>query len=453
MKENRMGYEPIPKLLMSISLPIALSMLVQALYNIVDSIWVSRVGESALAAVSVAFPMQMLINAFSIGIGVGMNALLSRHLGEKNPRAANLCAQHGLLLNMIVGVLFAVFGVMAAPKLIAMQTSDPAIIRDGVRYLNICFIFSIGLCGQICMERLLQSTGRAVYSMYTQLFGAGLNIVLDPFFIFGIGFFPEMGVVGAAVATVTSQILAFIFGLYLNFTKNKELNLLQDHFHINGEIIKGILAVGVPSAIMISVNSVSVFMINSILAVFGATAVVALGIYFKVNSFVFMPVFGMNNGLVPIIAYNYGAGHRDRIYEVIKLAYKAAIIFMAGGFLLFQLFPAQLMGFFDPSAELLSIGVTAFRITSISFIFAAVSVISSGIFQSFGNGMLSMIVNLVRQLILIVPLAYLFSKTGVLAYVWLAYPIAELVAMLIAIYFMKVIDKNKVRSMPSVDSE
>lgn len=448
-----MGYEPIPKLLMSISLPIALSMLVQALYNIVDSIWVSRVGESALAAVSVAFPMQMLINAFSIGIGVGMNALLSRYLGEKNPRAANLCAQHGLLLNMIVGVLFAVFGVMAAPKLIAMQTSDPGIIRDGVRYLNICFFFSIGICGQICMERLLQSTGRAVYSMYTQLFGAGLNIVLDPFFIFGIGFFPEMGVVGAAVATVTSQILAFIFGLYLNFTKNKELNLLQDHFHINGEIIKGILAVGVPSAIMISVNSVSVFMINSILAVFGATAVVALGIYFKVNSFVFMPVFGMNNGLVPIIAYNYGAGHRDRIYEVIKLAYKAAIIFMAGGFLLFQLFPAQLMGFFDPSAELLSIGVTAFRITSISFIFAAVSVISSGIFQSFGNGMLSMIVNLVRQLILIVPLAYLFSKTGVLAYVWLAYPIAELVAMLIAIYFMKVIDKNKIRSMPSVDSE
>lgn len=448
-----MGYEPIPKLLMSISLPIALSMLVQALYNIVDSIWVSRVGESALAAVSVAFPMQMLINAFSIGIGVGMNALLSRHLGEKNPRAANLCAQHGLLLNMIVGVLFAVFGVMAAPKLIAMQTSDPSIIRDGVRYLNICFIFSIGLCGQICMERLLQSTGRAVYSMYTQLFGAGLNIALDPFFIFGIGFFPEMGVAGAAVATVTSQILAFIFGLYLNFTKNKELNLLQDHFHINGEIIKGILAVGVPSAIMISVNSVSVFMINSILAVFGATAVVALGIYFKVNSFVFMPVFGMNNGLVPIIAYNYGAGYRERIYEVIKLAYKAALIFMTGGFLVFQLFPAQLMGFFDPSPELLSIGVTALRIISISFIFGAVSVISSGIFQSFGNGLLSMIVNLVRQLILIVPLAYLFSKTGVLAYVWLAYPIAELVAMLIAIYFMKVIDKNKIRSMPSVDSE
>ena len=453
MKENRMGYEPIPKLLTSISLPIALSMLVQALYNIVDSIWVSRVGESALAAVSVAFPMQMLINAFSIGIGVGMNALLSRHLGEKNHRAANLCAQHGLLLNMIVGILFAVFGTLSAPKLIAMQTSDPGIIADGVRYLNICFIFSIGLCGQICMERLLQSTGRAVYSMYTQLFGAGLNIVLDPFFIFGIGFFPELGVAGAAVATVTSQILAFIFGLYLNFAKNKELNLLQDHFHVNGEIIKGILAVGIPSAIMISVNSVSVFAINAILAVFGAAAVVALGIYFKVNRFVFMPIFGMNNGLVPIIAFNYGAGHRDRIYEVIKLAYKAALIFMTGGFLLFQLFPAQIMGFFDPSPELLAIGVTAFRITSISFIFAAVSVISSGIFQSFGNGTLSMIVNLVRQLILIIPLAYLFSKTGVLAYVWFAYPIAELVAMIIAIFFMKKIDDSKIKPMLSLDDE
>lgn len=354
---------------------------------------------------------------------------------------------------MIVGILFAVFGTLSAPKLIAMQTSDPGIIADGVRYLNICFIFSIGLCGQICMERLLQSTGRAVYSMYTQLFGAGLNIVLDPFFIFGIGFFPELGVAGAAVATVTSQILAFIFGLYLNFSKNKELNLLQDHFHVNGEIIKGILAVGIPSAIMISVNSVSVFAINAILAVFGATAVVALGIYFKVNSFVFMPIFGMNNGLVPIIAFNYGAGHRDRIYEVIKLAYKAALIFMTGGFLLFQLFPAQIMGFFDPSPELLAIGVTAFRITSISFIFAAVSVISSGIFQSFGNGTLSMIVNLVRQLILIIPLAYLFSKTGVLAYVWFAYPIAELVAMIIAIFFMKKIDDSKIKPMLSLDDE
>ena len=451
MEENRMGYEPIPKLLMSISLPIALSMLVQALYNIVDSIWVSRLGEKALAAVSMAFPMQMLINAVSIGVGVGMNALLSRHLGAKNQREANLCAQHGLLLNMVVAVLFAVFGTMASMQLIGMQTADPEILKEGVRYLDICFLFSVGLCGQICMERLLQSTGLALYSMFTQLFGAVLNIILDPFFIFGWAFFPKLGVVGAAVATVSSQIIAFLFGLYLNFKRNKELNLLQDHFHINGAIIKGILAVGIPSAIMISVNSLSVFLINAILAVFGAAAVVALGIYFKVQSFVFMPIFGMNNGLVPIIAYNYGAGHRERIYEVIKLAYKVALIVMSAGFIIFQVFPAQLMGFFDPSAELLSIGVVALRIISVSFIFAAVSIISSGIFQSLGNGLLSMIVNLVRQLIFIVPLAYLFSKTGVLAYVWLAYPIAELMAMLIAIAFMKKVNETEIKPIVEKD--
>lgn len=445
MEENRMGYEPIPKLLMRISLPIALSMLVQGLYNIVDSIWVSRVGEKALAAVSVAFPLQMLITAFAIGVGVGMNALLSRHLGAKNFREANLCAQHGLLLSMIVALIFALFGTMASPQLVAMQTADPEIIREGVRYLNICFLFSIGICGQICMERLLQSTGLALYSMYTQLFGAVLNIILDPFLIFGWCFFPEMGVTGAAIATVTGQILAFFFGLYLNMKRNREVNLRQDRFHINGAIVKGILAVGIPSAIMISVNSVSIFLINAILAVFGAAAVVALGIYYKVQSFIFMPIFGVNNGLVPIIAYNYGAGHRERIYEVIKLSYKVALIFMGLGFLVFQIFPAQLMGFFDPSPELLSIGVVALRIISFSFIFAAVSIISSGIFQSLGNGILSMIVNLVRQLILIVPLAYLFSRTGVLTYVWLAYPIAELIAMFIAVAFMKKVNDEEIK--------
>lgn len=260
-----------------------------------------------------------------------------------------------------------------------------------------------------------------------------------------------MGVTGAAIATVTGQILAFFFGLYLNMKRNREVNLKQDRFHINGAIVKGILAVGIPSAIMISVNSVSIFLINAILAVFGSAAVVALGIYYKVQSFIFMPIFGVNNGLVPIIAYNYGAGHRERIYEVIKLAYKVALIFMGLGFLIFQIFPAQLMGFFDPSPELLSIGVVALRIISVSFIFAAVSIISSGIFQSLGNGILSMIVNLVRQLIFIVPLAYLFSKTGVLTYVWLAYPIAEMGAMLIAIAFVKKVNEEEIK--PIVENE
>lgn len=447
MKENRMGYEPIPKLLVRMSLPIALSMLVQALYNIVDSIWVSRIGEDALAAVSMAFPIQMLINAFSVGIGVGMNALLSRYLGEKKREDANLTAQNGGVLVILAAVLFSIFGVMISSKLIGIQTSDPAIYRDGVRYLNICFIFSIGLCGQIYMERLLQSTGLSIYSMYTQIFGAVLNIALDPMFIFGVGPFPKLGVTGAAVATVSAQIMALCLGLYFNLTKNKELNLFQRQFHLNRTIIRGIFSVGIPSAIMMSVNSFALFLINAILAIFGATAVVALGIYFKVQSFIFMPVFGLNNGLIPIIAYNYGARHKERIYGVMKLSYKSALIFMGAGFLVFQIFPAQLLSFFDPSEALLAIGIPAMRIMSFSFIFAAVSIISSAIFQAFGNGLLSLAVNLIRQLILTIPLAYLFSKTGVLTYVWLAFPIAEMIAMVIAVLFMKKINETTIKLM------
>lgn len=447
MEENKMGYQAIPKLLAQMSLPIALSMLVQALYNIVDSIWVSRVGEDALAAVSMAFPMQLLINACAVGIGVGMNSLLSRYLGEKKIRHANLTGQHAAVLTAIVSVIFAFLGIFAAESLIAVQTDDPAILAAGARYLRICYIFSFGLCSQIYMERLLQSTGLAVFSMFTQIFGAVLNIILDPFIIFGIGPFPALGVTGAAVATVTSQILAFIFGLVLNLTKNKELNLFQDGFHIDGEIMRSILAVGIPAAIMVSVNSFSIFIINAILSGFGATVVVALGIYFKVQSFVFMPVFGLNNGLIPIIAYNYGAGHQQRIYDVMKLAYRSALVFMTLGFLIFQIFAPQLVGFFDPSPELLSVGTVALRVISISFVFAAVTVISSGIFQAFGNGLISMVTNLVRQLILIIPLVYFLSKTGNLTLVWTAYPIAEAVAMTIAIYFIKKINDTTIKPL------
>ncbi|MDY6045138.1 MAG: MATE family efflux transporter [Peptoniphilus sp.] len=450
MKENKMGYERIPKLLMKMSLPIALSMLVQALYNIVDSIWVSRIGEDALAAVSMAFPIQMLINAFSVGVGVGMNALLSRYLGERDARNANLTAQHGAVLTLINALIFAVLGLTVASKLIGMQTSDPAILADGTRYLSICFIFSIGLCGQIYMERLLQSTGLAIYSMYTQVFGAVLNIILDPILIFGLGPFPRMDVSGAAVATVASQIMALIFGLILNLKKNKELDLFQDGFHINESIVRGIFAVGIPSIIMMSVNSFSIFVINTMLAAFGSVAVVALGIYFKVQSFVFMPVFGLNNGLIPIIAYNYGARHQDRIYEVIKLAYKVAIIFMAIGFLAFQIFAKQIIGFFDPSPELLSVGMVSLRIISISFVFAAVNLISSAVFQSFGNGTLSMVVNLVRQLIFIIPLVYIFSKMGNLSLVWFSYPIAEVLTVFIAVYFMKKIDDTTIKPLANI---
>lgn len=451
MKENKMGYEPIPRLLIQMSLPIALSMLVQALYNIVDSVWVSRIGEDALAAVSMAFPLQLLINALSIGIGVGMNALLSRSLGERNVKKANLTAQTGAFLMLVTSALFAVGGVAVAPSLIGMQTADPEIYADGVSYLRICFLFSFGLFGQIYMERLLQSTGRAVLSMYTQIFGAVLNMVLDPILIFGLGPFSPMGVDGAAIATVSSQISALLLGFYLNVKKNPELELAQPGFHLNADIIKSILAVGIPSAIMMSVNSFSMFLINAMLAVFGSTAIVAYGVYFKVQSFVFMPIFGLNNGMIPVIAYNYGAGYRTRIYEIIRIAYKAATVIMVLGFLAFQFFSPQLIGFFDPSPQLLEIGVTAFRIISFSFIFAGISIISSAVFQSLGNGILSMIVNLIRQLVLIIPLVFVLSRTGVLANVWFAYPAAELFTMGIAIFFMRKIDQAKIRNLEPIE--
>lgn len=447
MQENRMGYVPIPKLLLTISAPIALSMLFQSLYNVVDSIFVSRVGEEALAAVSLAFPIQFLMNAVAIGTGVGMNALLSRFLGQREFKKANLTAQLGIFLTVMSSLVFVLMGIFFSEYFFSHQTTDPLVHQYGVSYLRIVNIFSIGIFLQIIIERLLQSTGLSFYSMMTQIIGAVFNIIFDPILIFGLGPFPELGVAGAAYATVCGQLLAVLVGFYLNKTKNKEIDLAQKGFRIDWKTIKGIYSVGLPTIILLSVNSLAVFIVNSILAGFSATAVVAYGIYFKLQSFIFMPIFGINNGLIPVIAYNYGAGKKERIYEAIKVALMGALGIMVIGVLIFQIFPVQLLGFFDPSEDLIRIGEVALRICSLSFVLAATPIVSSSVFQALGKGTLSLIVTMIRQLLVLAPVAYLLSLTGDLDKIWFAQPIAEVSSIIVAVYFLKKVLRAQVDTL------
>ena len=374
IRENKMGVMPIGKLLTSMALPIIISMLVQALYNIVDSIFVSRINEAALTAVSLAFPMQNLMIAVGTGLGVGMNALLSRSLGEKDYKRANQAAVNNLFLIAVASVLFIIVGLTCMEPFMRMQINDDAIVNYGVQYLSICCIFSVGVLAQITMERLLQSTGRAVLSMISQLVGAVINIILDPILIFGYFGLPEMGVAGAAIATIAGQIIAAGVGVTLNVKCNHEISLSLKGFRPSGKIIGRILAVGVPSIILASIGSVMVFIMNKILGAFTSTAAAVFGVYFKLQSFVFMPVFGLNNAIVPIIAFNYGAGNRRRIIHTVKLAACVAVGIMLIGVLVLQLMPETVLAWFDASADMIDIGVVALRTISLCFVFAGYNV-------------------------------------------------------------------------------
>lgn len=434
IKENKMGIMPVGKLIITMSLPIMASMLVQALYNIVDSIFVARYSEAALTAVSLAFPAQNLMIAIGVGTGVGINALLSRHLGEKDFDRANKVAQNGVFLAILSYLLFLVLGLLFSRTFFSMQTSDIKVVESGTEYLLICTVFSFGLFGQIVFERLVQSTGKTIYAMYTQGLGAIINIVLDPILIFGMFGLPEMGVAGAATATVIGQIVAMLFGLYLNQHKNNEIKLKIKGFRPSGEIIKRIYAIGLPSIVMNAVSSIMIFSLNNILAKFSVVAVNVLGIYFKLQSFVFMPIFGLNNGLVPVVSYNYGAANRERIIKAIKVALGIAFGILFLGFLMFQFFSEPLLrGLFDASDSLISVGVPALRIISISFISAAFSIITISVLQSLGKGFSSLVISLIRQLVLLIPVAYLMSLTGNLNAVWFAFPIAEIGSVICSI--------------------
>lgn len=452
-KENKMGSMPVNKLLISMSLPMMISMLVQALYNIVDSIFVSRINENALTAVSMAFPIQSLMIAIGAGTGVGVNALLSRSLGEKDYEKADKTAANGVFLFVLSYLLFLVVGLVVVTPFYLSQTADAQIIDYGKQYLTIICCCSFGMYMQFVFERLLQSTGKTVYTMITQGTGAIINIVLDPIFIFGYFGIPRMGVAGAAVATVAGQIIAGIMGIIINEKKNTDIKLRIKGFIPDGKIIGQIYKVGIPSIIMQAIGSVMTYGMNRILIVFNSTAVAVFGVYFKLQSFIFMPVFGLNNGMVPIIAYNYGAGKRTRLVKTLKYSIVYAVALMAVGFLAFQIFPAPLFALFDASETMLAIGVPALRTISFSFLFAGFCIVCGSLFQALGNGVYSMIVSIARQLFVLLPAAYLLSLAGNVNYVWLAFPIAEFMSLALTVFFLIRINQNVIRHIGMENTE
>ena len=443
VKENKMGVLPVGKLVFSMSLPMMVSMLVQALYNIVDSLFVSQINQNAFTGVSLAFPLQNLMIAVGVGTGVGVNANLARALGEKKFEKANKFARHGIFLAVCSYLAFLAVTLCFTKVYFRAQTDVAATIRYGEQYLYIAGGLSVGSFMQIMNERLLQSTGKTVLSMFTQGLGAVINIVLDPILIFGIGPFPKMGVVG--------QICGALFGIYLNVTRNHEININMRGFRPEEKFVKSIYAIGVPSIIMASVTSVMTFLLNLILAGFGAlkdTLQSVLGAYFKLQSFIFMPVFGLNNGTVPIISYNYGAGKRTRLVKTIKISALFATSIMLLGLLLMQVFPAQMLEIFKANGEMLRWGVPALRIISVSFIFAGVAIVFSSAFQSLGHPINSMIISIARQLVVLVPAAFLLAKTGNPDMVWWSFPIAEIMSLSASIFFMIKIHREVIRHIP-----
>lgn len=450
IKENKMGTMTVNKLLISMSLPMIISMLVQALYNVVDSMFVAQISENALTAVSLAFPLQSLMIAVGVGTGVGVNAVLSKSLGQKDFESANKAASNGIILSFLSYVIFALIGVFLTGVFFKSQTSNVEIINHGSQYIYICTILSVGLFGQIILERLLQSTGKTFYTMITQGIGAIINIILDPILIFGLFGAPEMGVAGAAVATVTGQIIAMFLALYFNLKKNHEIKLNKKVFKLDIKIIKRIYAVGVPSIVMQSIGSVMTFGLNKILIGFTPTATAVFGVYFKLQSFVFMPVFGLNNGMVPIVAYNYGAKNEERVTKTIKLSTIYAMGIMLVGFLIFQAFPKQLLCLFNASEDMLRIGIPALRIISINFIFAGFCVIASSVFQALENGMLSLVVSAVRQLIAILPLAFIFGQVFGVNAIWFAFPVSEIIAVILSAMFMKKVYNEAIKPISMI---
>ncbi len=446
--ENKMGVMPIPKLLITMSLPMMLSMLVQALYNIVDSMFVAQLSEDALTAVSLAFPIQTLMIAISSGTGVGINALLSRNLGEKNFEGANNAAKNGLFLSIVSCIIFAIVGGLGSHLFFTLQTDNPTIIKYGTEYMTIITVCSAGIFLQITFERLMQSTGKTIYNMITQGTGAIINIILDPIMIFGLFGFPRLEVAGAAIATICGQVVAVIMSFYFNHKKNKEININIRGFRPHLHTIAVIYEVGIPSIIMQAIGSVMTFGMNKILLMFSSTAAAVFGVYFKLQSFIFMPVFGLNNGMIPIIAYNYGAKSKKRITQATRLSVIIAVLIMVVGLIIFQAAPAFLLkNLFDASEHMLEIGVPALQIISLSFLFAGYNIIVGSVFQALGNGVYSLLVSAARQLVVILPVAYLFAKIFGLHMVWWSIPLAEIVSLLMSTVLLKRIYRLKVKPL------
>lgn len=448
-KENRMGVMPVGKLLFSMSTPMVISFLVQSLYNIVDSIFVARYSPDALAAVSLAYPIQILMIAVSVGTGVGVNALLSRLLGEGKKDSAKVTADNAVLLAIIASIAFAIFGAIGTKAFFNAQTNSDSIRSLGYSYLSIVSIFSFGLILEVTYERILQSTGKTIYNMITQGIGAIINIILDPILIFGLLGAPKLGIAGAAIATVTGQIVAMILSFIFNMKYNEEVNISfgKHIFKPDFIIIKDIYKVGIPSIAMQSMSTLMMLGLNKILVTYSDMAVNVLGIYYKLQSFVFMPIFGLNNGMTPIVAYNYGARNKDRIIKALKYSFMTSIVIMVIGTAIFWIFPKELMMLFSPNEEMMKLGIPALRICSLCFILAAFDVIAIATFQSLGNGMYALYASFLRQLVLILPFAYGLSKMFGLESVWYSIPLAELGCAFFDIYLMKKIYKQKIANL------
>ena len=442
MKENKMGTMEVRRLILTMSLPIMISMLVQALYNIVDSMFVARVSEAALAAVSLCYPIQMIMVAVACGTGIGINALLSRYLGEKKREKASQVAMHGLFCAICNWLVFAVIGLFFSEAFLRLFSDDVQIIMMGISYMQICTICSFGVFVQITYERIMQSTGNTIYNMVIQGVGALINIILDPIFIFGLGPVPALGTAGAAIATVIGQIVAMFLGIIITQKKIREIQLSVRGFHIDGMIMKAMYRIAIPAILMQSIMSFMTVMMNMILAPFSEMAVSVFSIYYKLQQFVFMAVLGMNNALIPILSYNYGANQMERIRESIRFALWMSCVIMAIGTVVFQLLPTQLLYLFDAKETLLSIGIPALRTISVSFVFAGISMVLCSVFQALGSPNHSLLVTLLRQMVILLPLAYGFSSAFGLDMCWWSFPITEVLCALLSLYLLRSVQKR-----------
>ncbi len=444
--ENKMGTAPVARLILSMSLPAMFSMLVQSLYNIVDSIFVAKIGESALAAVSLAFPIQTLMIAVAVGTGVGINSLISRRLGEGEREAADRAASHGIVLGVLSWIAFALLGALFSRLFFQMFSTNETVIQAGTDYLSIVTILSIGIFVEVNVEKTLQATGNMIYPMVFQLIGAVINLIMDPILIFGLLGFPAMGVAGAALATVLGQIIAMAYSLYIVIRKDHDVTVRLKGFRFHGKTVKDIYTVGAPSILMQSISSVLNIGLNAILAGFSEAAVSVLGVYYKLQSFVFMPVFGLNQGVMPIMGFNYGARNRKRVMAALKWGCIIAVCIMAVGCILFMGFPRLLLGMFNPTPQMLEIGIPALRTISLCFLPAALGILASTLFQAIGMGSRSLIISILRQVVIILPAAYLLSKIS-LATVWYAFPLAEVVSLLVSILFIWQVYRLKLRHL------
>lgn len=442
--ENKMGTMPINKLIINMSLPLITSMFVQAFYNIVDSLFVARINEDALTAVSMSFPAQNLMISAGVGVGVGITALIARYLGAHDEKGITRVVHNGIFLGILNSILFALFGIFLAKFYFEFQKASGIIETYGIQYLSICSIFAFSIIMEITFERMLIASGKTIYTMITQSTGAIINIIFDPILIFGLFGFPKMGIVGAAVATIFGQTVAMFMALYFNVVKNHEVRISIKKFAVDFKTIVNIYEIGFPSIVMQSAASFMIFQLNNLLASFSTTATAVLGVYFKLQSFVILPVFGLNNSVISIVSYNYGAGKIKRLLKTVKVANIYAFSIMLAGFVLCQILPSQILKIFDASDNMLVIGVPALRIISFSFLIAPFSIVSSGTFQALGKGTFSLIISLIRQLIVILPLSYLLSRVMGMKGVWVAFPIAEIVAGILTIIYLRKLYKNEI---------